>query len=245
MASKQPKGRKAGSRVLTQKFDPRSQLIGGVPGLGGRKLDRGRLVHADTGKVIKFQHNPIAVSVSHASVSHAMHADMQNADVLAEMQMGRGVLAGGLGGVRVDLKYDRTYETWDKSYANTAVGKYGVYADVLAFYDFVGITPAHVGFSSTSPIWPKIDVWQSMFPETAMAPTMAYLHFGNKLKYYGQIMDLGVTYTHFTHKMVPNRCVIGLTLALLPAIILDDRPGAPKKDKSVPSRQWDAKNGMD
>lgn len=239
--------RKEGARILTQKFDPRAQLIGGAPSVGGHKLDRGRLVHAETGKVIKFMYNPPFMSVEHKAAMHATNTEGWTDKDAEESGVEGGVLIDGIGYINVPLLFDRHYETWDSAHKNTIAGRYGVYADVLAFYDFLGITPERTKANPLSVFTVEGlpgEVWQSMFPESAMPPTDAYLHIGSRLKYFGRVESIGVSYTHFTHKMVPNRCVVTIGMKLLPSANARDSKQKHKPKGDTVKKKFDPKKGL-
>lgn len=119
--------------------------------------------------------------------------------------------------VYFSLLFDRTFELWDSSYANTQAGTYGVRADVEAFYNLLGINqPATT--TATIPQNPSI-----VGPANSNAITVqgymqyvpSMLYFGDSvqgtLSYFGYVTEIDVTYTHFTSEMVPMRCAIDVT----------------------------------
>lgn len=124
--------------------------------------------------------------------------------------------------VSFNLLFDRTYELWDASYTSTDAGKYGVLVDVNAFYNLLNInqldttTPnkqqsgGSVVFSPTA---------YGFVVQGTMAAVPVDLYFGYKaggaLKYFGFITGFDVTYTHFTQKMVAQRCSIGVSFQIM------------------------------
>lgn len=131
----------------------------------------------------------------------------------------------GLNGVvGFNLLFDRTYELWDGAYINTDEGTYGVYADVNAFYNLLGInslnlqSPVSLGSGDGSnPV--SSSQKYAMVVQGNMTMTPVDLYFGYKatgaLKYFGYISQFDVTYTHFTQKMIPQRCAINIGFTLM------------------------------
>lgn len=123
------------------------------------------------------------------------------------------------GAVSFNLLFDRTYELWDASYVNTDEGTYGVYADVNAFYNLLGINSLNV----QSPVALGTGIYSvdkyAMVVQGNMTMTPVDLYFGYKsngaLKYFGYISQFDVTYTHFTQKMIPQRCAINIGFTLM------------------------------
>lgn len=204
-------------RVLNPKFDPRTRTIG-PPG-HHKDMKRGHITMAEPHPVtglkhtIRFMYNPISLQLDHAA-SQALISD-PNLQQKDQGQMGNLV---GIGRTTVNLYFDRTYETWDKSLRNTRPGRFGVYADVLAFYQMLNLAPIEKETDIQRTMWNTTvteTVWENLYPIRPPEYTLAYLYIGDKLKYYGQIASLSVTYSHFTQKMIPNRGVVGLSMMLL------------------------------
>ena len=205
-------------RILNPPFDPRTRTIG-PPG-HHKGMKRGHITlarpHPATGvkHAIRFMYNPISVQVDHG-VSTPIINDPNMQQKRNMGQMGNLV---GIGRTNVQLYFDRTYETWDRSKRGTRAGRFGVYADVLAFYQMLNIAPIERDTDIERTSWGlKITetMWHNLYPVSPPTYTLAYLYIGDKLKFYGQIESLNVTYSHFTQKMVPNRGVVSLSLALL------------------------------
>lgn len=119
------------------------------------------------------------------------------------------------------LLFDRTFELWDRSYANTDAGKYGVRVDVEAFYNMLGINSASTSTASTGA---GTGGSQASANVTVQAGPMSvqpvHLFFGATnqwaLSYYGFITNFAVTWTHFTSAMIPQRCAVDIQFNLLP-----------------------------
>lgn len=121
--------------------------------------------------------------------------------------------------VSFSLLFDRTFEMWDSSYLNTLAGNYGVRVDVEAFYNLLGINT----FDTTSSEVRNTSGGRStQVVQGPMTFTPAYLYFGNNsdnaLEYFGYISSVGITYTHFTAKMVPVRCAVDVGFTVLSKI---------------------------
>jgi hypothetical protein len=206
-------------KYLNPPFDPRILKIG-APSLGSHKLKRGRLVsaqkNATTGRMhgVHFLYNPVAVTATHSispyAAANGAYAQSSTADPTV------GQLAD-IGGVSVDLLYDRTYELWDKSKQGTKAGRFGVYSDVLAFYFLLGITAS--GATYADPIHASNPgdgagvAWQALYPTSAIADSnRVWLYIGDKMRFYGTITSFSITYSHWNHKMIPSRCQVSIGL---------------------------------
>jgi hypothetical protein len=122
--------------------------------------------------------------------------------------------------VSFSLLFDRTFEMWDSSYADTDAAKYGITTDVNALYNMLNInqlntqTPVSLSsgdFASTQQY--------ALVVQGTMAAIPVDLYFGYKspgaLKYFGYVSQFDVTYTHFSQKMVPMRCAIQIGFTLM------------------------------
>lgn len=210
--------------LLNPPFDPRILNIGSHT--GAPRLTRGWLTHAPNDAQgaartmigrINFLYNPPAIDVSH-SISVDMLGGSNVTDPNNNTQTGNVV---GIGDISVQLLFDRTYEMWDSSKKNTNAGRFGMYADVLAFYHFVGMTGPIAATNASSGLWgfdyPISDVtqfWATQYPIQPATPTPAYLYIGNRLKYYGAVSGLSVTYSHWSQDMVPMRGAVTLGMQL-------------------------------
>lgn len=220
-------------KYLNPPFDPRMLTIG-PPSLGSKNLVRGRMVSADKNAAtgmkhgVHFLYNPVAITASHntdiSAVGNGHSAQYSSGSV--QTQTGQ---VANIGSVGVDLLYDRTYELWDASQAGSMAGKFGVYADVLAFYMLLGITKT--GAQTDSGLAAMLDLfqtsagkitsstWQSLYPTNGISPdNRMYLYMGgdavegDKMRFYGLVSDFSVTYSHWTQKMVPVRATVSIGL---------------------------------
>jgi hypothetical protein len=214
-------------KYLNPPFDPRILQVG-PPNerMGSKKLVRGRLVSA-TADVsgakhgVHFLYNPVAVNVSHNISDQIVNGANFGQTGGETGQMGTTV---NIGGTSIDLLYDRTYELWDHSKRNTLAGRFGVYADVLAFYFLLGITASgETGGAGNSAIADMLQqnglqsgnttVWQSLYPQNPIsANTLLYLYIGDKMRFYGILTSFAITYSHWSREMIPMRCQVSLSL---------------------------------
>lgn len=166
---------------------------------------------------VNFLYNP-------STISESRSADF-NSEVLpisARTPGDPGQFATGLNTtIGFSLLFDRTFELWDASYVGTDAGKYGVYADINAFYNLLGINQVSIqspvslssgSFASTQKY--------ALVVQGPMSQIAVDLYFGAKsegaLKYYGFVSSFDITYTHFTQKMVPQRCAVNVSFTMLP-----------------------------
>ena len=183
---------------------------------------------------VNFLYNPSTVSADYNMMSTAV-----GAGVLFPTAYSTSVLAVPLNqSVEFSLLFDRTYELWG-SYAtdgtpnanvstgsslnptlgNTNPSAVGVLADIMAMEQFTGM---FIAFSSgntstTKPTASSAVGWQGIIQ---MIPSYVYFGGSNSastsLWYYGYISEWDVTVTHWSQYMVPMRCVINVTLTMLP-----------------------------
>jgi hypothetical protein len=210
------------SLVTNPAFDPRVYNVSFLTtSAKGKGLTRGRILQA-TGAVgaaggkrygCNFLYNPSAVQAQHGVDTNIVPSTNPNdasGPLIVPLQQT----------VNFSLLFDRTYETWDSSYNNKPAGQLGVYADVLALYNIVGITLSH-DLSAITTAGTGGDVGkQSGSPQLMAVSPMVYtpvwVYFGGPLVYYGIIQSLGITYSHWTQNMIPSRCAADITVTLLP-----------------------------
>lgn len=197
------KGNKAQTAInaLNPPFDPRMRSIGSPLNLTQR-IKRGWIQDEKNGNRVNFLLNPSELDLSHNIDPSNVRQDSQAPpdDVTDPWYTGTGSSTG------VKLLYDRTYELFSAGaggklgFANT----YGVWADVAAWYTYLGMLD-------------KMPTnWQnSMIVKPAQLRT-SYLYVGSKLVYYGWVTGLNVTYSHFTQTMVPQRCSVDVGFQILP-----------------------------
>lgn len=173
---------------------------------------------------INFLYNP-----SQVAVSHSANLNMPSQESVAYAQS-IGLSAGEgttplsqMGTMSLSLLFDRTYELWDrKKYANTRVGKWGVYDDVIAFYRLFGMLGTHdtavesllntlLGdnhFAASA---------LNLFPSFPLGYPVIYVYLGARgMKFHGAVQGFNVTYTHWSRNMIPVRAEVDLTLMLTP-----------------------------
>jgi len=137
--------------------------------------------------------------------------------------------------VSFSLLFDRTYETWvyDQS---KETSRLGVLSDIKALYAMLGImgdstafTPGHN--TTGAPIETEagntakaaglatsvdISMIEDPTPRSFMQYVQVIVMFGRDMTYHGVINNTTVTYTHFTQKMIPNRCSVQIGMQLFP-----------------------------
>lgn len=185
---------------------PFDKRITSLAPAGGRpfSLKRGKLVSkADsvTGAAwtLHFLYNPSTIEVSHA-VDMELLSEAERSPFDVSSYQG-----DSLSQVTWSLLFDRTYETWDRSYANKPAGKYGVYSDVRALYGLLGMVKQT-----------NISGIDLLISPMTVVPAQVYFGGAGSLSYYGRIESATVQYTHWTSKMIPNRAVIGLSFKIFP-----------------------------
>lgn len=211
-----------GATYLNPPFDSRLLGVGYWGYRGKGKFKRGRIVQALAPRQgVRFLYNPLEITANHSLSIDLMSSQGTSLDALKGLDGLQTGFLMNLGDVSVSLLYDRTYEMWDRSKAHTAAGKYGVYADVLAFYQMLNITKAHSSVKQTlhdleTGNFGTTEVWNSFYPKNQLTPTLVNLFIGDTLRYYGMVQGLSITYSHFTHRMVPTRCAVDLSIQFMP-----------------------------
>lgn len=187
-----------GRANLNPPFDPRMLATGGAnPAMKDRPLKRGRIVAVTGGLQINFMFNPSVLNVSYAFDDS--NPDQTQADPNVNPDL------PGQGDLSVDLLFDRTYEVWERKTTNVAA-VYGVHADILSFYAFLGMIPADYTVNSG---------WETLYPTSQIRRQNAYLYIGDTLKYYGYVTSLTVQYTHWSFDMVPIRAAVNIGFSVL------------------------------
>lgn len=232
------KNKKANSsQRLNPPFDHRILDIGRHLGGKQTRLQRGWLVHADNlntirGKAgapaggnirgrIHFLYNPSEVTASH-------NLDLTQANGAKPVTGTNALPTLNVGDVGLSLLFDRTYELWDRSKKHSLPGRLGVYSDVWAFYQFFGMTTQGADVFDIGGLG-TVEVrktWASLYPTRPLQATPLYAYIGDKLKYYGLASGLSVTYSHWTHQMIPARCRVDLSIGLA-----TDPNGIPKSER--------------
>jgi hypothetical protein len=190
----------------------------------GTGLSKGQLFNTDSVTTtdqftVNFLYNPTELVVNHS-------IDTDIPDPKAMSTDDKGIAMGPLNQeLDFSLLFDRTYETWDSQYAESAIARFGVYLDVQAFYNLVGITspvtlvPGGGGVvgSATNTNAPRDPVTFTPSGPMRMTPIRALFNplETSLLNFYGFISAMEITYTHFTALMVPNRVGISLSMQLM------------------------------
>lgn len=201
------KGGKGGSMFdmepLNPPFDPRMRKIGSPLNLTS-KIKRGWIQSAEEdNQKVNFLFNPSQLDLSHQIDPSLARTDQQTpaADVMNPDYPTIGSSTG------VKLLYDRTYELFSAprsgkmGFANT----YGVWADVAAWYVFLGLL-------SEMP-----DSWENSIITDPPVYKTAHLFIGPKMVFYGWVTGINVTYSHWNQLMVPSRCAVDVSFQLLPS----------------------------
>lgn len=165
---------------------------------------------------VKFLYNPSTISESRSLDlnNEIVPSYARNPDDPSQYKVGLQATLG------FSLLFDRTYELWDEAYRDTDSGTYGISVDTNAFFNMLNInqqvtnTPASVGTGGSVINTSHVSVIQGTMTAT---PVDLYFGYGSagSLKYFGYISQMDTTYTHFTQKMVPQRCAINIGFTLM------------------------------
>lgn len=186
-----------GRANLNPPFDPRLLSTGGAnPALKDRPIKRGRIVAVTGGLQVNFMFNPSTLDVSYAYDPSLADPTKTDTSVTASTI--------GEGQISLNLLFDRTYEVWNRNFSLAST--YGAHADILAFYAFLGMIDATYTASSG---------WENLYPRNQIARKDAYLYIGDRLKYYGYVTSLAVSYTHWSYDMVPIRAAVGISFNVI------------------------------
>lgn len=172
---------------------------------------------------LNFMYNPSTVQVSHSlDASNALMPSYTRSDY----DTGTPLVGSG-GALSFSLLFDRTYETSDSSYGGSIQGELGVGADIQVLYNLVGVNTPQVtwwnageeekkyengassvlGTMQMNPVWVRFSQTNASFSKAV--PYMT------RLVYFGYISAIGISYTHFTQRMVPVRCAVSLSMQLM------------------------------
>jgi hypothetical protein len=203
--------------VANPTFDKRIRTINDFTGATGAAFLRGFMVTAlpinGYYYVLNFLYNPTTVSASHSLDNALITGQGKNP---LDTTTPNVPLAQE---VSFSLLFDRTYELWDATYANSEVGQRGVMMDVLALYRMVQITaPPSVDADGTvhSGVVSPSNSPAFFRPRGPMLQTPLRCNIGDPLSYYGYIDTINITYTHWSHAMIPMRCQVDIDFTLLP-----------------------------
>lgn len=239
-------------QILNPPFDPRMRRIGSRI-VNPKPLKRGWIrtgPEESENLRINFLFNPSEINVTHSIDSNIPSNEQVNQNPNRVPGSTAMYVETGMG-LSFSLLFDRTYEmyTRDKSQQNFARA-YGVYSDVAAFYRYLNIipdlpfnSPAHIRLPGSDPeTGGALDMtgWTAISPHRPAQLRSSYVYIGTRMFYYGYINSFDVTYTHWSHDMVPIRCRvdIGFTLQVDPALVDEVYPAAavpgddPTQDKA-------------
>ena len=187
--------------ALNPPFDARMRRIGSPLNMS-TQMKRGWLQSEDRSNRINFLFNP-----SQLDLSHGVNPDVAlNAKGKMPNDPTSPWYTSSSSAATVKLLFDRTYELFSaprRGTANTA-NRYGVFADVAAFYVFLGMLPD----------MPRH--WEDTLLVSPPQLKTAYLFVGPRQVYYGWVNNLSVSYSHWTQFMIPSRCSIDLSFTILP-----------------------------
>lgn len=141
------------------------------------------------------------------------------------------------------LLFDRTYELWGSAdKPSKSPGKndndpsvVGVLADIVQMQQFTGML---VNYSSLGQVQTNPGGSSANFAghQGIIQIVPAYVYFGDKngLSYYGYISEWDVQITHWTQNMIPMRCVVDITMTMLPPATT--KPGTSADNNWVSSK---------
>lgn len=222
-------------KIYQPPFDPRTTKLTFQGGGKDGQLESGRIIAAPDKRInmgymgfigVRFLYNPSEIALSYSADPNAPIPENVN----NPLNLGQTMAASG--SLSFALLFDRTYDTWgqeERMKDKTNLGKqmaakYGCYVDVRQFYLMLGMLapPDQSGTNGNSVLHGGSstglnNLWEVPGYELqrgAMVSTPVQVYFGGKdsLTYYGRIEGFNVTYTHFTNRMTPNRCVINVSM---------------------------------
>ena len=233
---------KRGAHVENPRFDARIRNIHGVAATSangtfdqGNTLFRGYMetVHKVNGewRRLNFLYNPSGLTWT----GNVETDTIGDSSVSNPLDVG-GWLMPMQQTVGFSLLFDRTYETWVYD-VTKEVSYLGVMADIVHLYAMLGIMGSGTAALKESPTVtatpekPKadqttmktalqapvdIDSLPDLTPTSFMQYVPMRVIFGSHMSFHGVISQAVVQYTHFTQKMVPNRCSVEIAIQLFP-----------------------------
>jgi hypothetical protein len=204
-ASKGGKKKKGGKKnfnyniaALNPPFDPRMRQIGN-PLHNSKGMKRGWVQTTEDNLRVNFLFNP-----SQLDLSHGVNTDLaRNPDYTPTDDVMSIDYASTGSSLSVKLLYDRTYELVGNASTNFAT-RYGVWADVAAWYVLLGMLPEMPAD------------WKDSMIVAPATIKQVYLFLGLRMVFYGWLTGASVTYTHWNQQMIPVRCSVDLQMELLP-----------------------------
>lgn len=190
--------------ALNPPFDPRMRKIGS-PLNQTAKIKRGWIQSADgDNQKVNFLFNPSQLDLSHSIDPSMVRSPEQAAQNSNDVMDPDYPTIGSSTGVK--LLYDRTYELFSapRSGKMGFANQYGVWADVAAWYVYLGLLPAYP------------ESWEDSIITDPPVLKNSYLFIGPRLVFYGWVTGINVTYSHWNMQMVPSRCAIDVSFQILP-----------------------------
>lgn len=187
--------------ALNPPFDPRMRRIGS-PLNQADKIKRGWIQDKEGTKRVNFLFNPSSQDLSHSTdPSVVLEEDRPADDTALDPDY-----ASTASSTSVKLLYDRTYEMFSPPKGGKIgfANKYGVWADVAAWYTYLKMIPEY----PTS--------WEDSMLTQPMSKFFSYLFVGPTMCYYGYVTGMSVTYSHWSQNMVPVRCAVDIGFQIMP-----------------------------
>jgi hypothetical protein len=201
--------------ALNPPFDPRMRQIGN-PLHNSKGMKRGWVQSTEDNLRVNFLFNPSQFDLQHGvNTDLARNPDYTPNDDVMDVSYAS---MGSSGSIK--LLYDRTYELLSTSNTNFA-SKYGVWADVAAWYVLLGMLPE------------MPSDWKDSMITAPATIKQVYLFIGLRMVYYGWLTGVNVTYSHWNQQMVPVRCSVDLSFELLPHVTGDTPLPAKYRDEEV------------
>lgn len=231
------------SPIIQPPFDPRIYKLV-YPLQGGRAPGQGTLKHGFmvweaplTGysglAKVHFLYNPSTVEADYpiADTTAAAILQFPNPGDKADLRVPLQQTASW------SILFDRTYELWG-SYNSSgsprhAIGKdnnnpsvVGVLADIIQMQQFTGMLVGASTPGSVANAGGKQNNFAGHQGIVQIVPSYAFFSDKFNLSFYGYISDWTVQITHWSNFMVPMRCVINITLTMLPPIQTTPNPSS-------------------
>lgn len=189
-------------KTLNPPFDPRMRRIGSPLNLTNR-IKRGWIQSAESdAQRVAFLFNPSSLELGH-SIDPSLGRQQSQVPVDDVMSADYPTIGSSTG---VKLLYDRTYELFSaKSAGMTSfANQYGVWADVAAWYVYMGMLPE------------MPSSWDDSIITSPPIYKTSYLFVGPKMAFFGWVTGISVAYSHWTQEMIPTRCAVDVSFQLLP-----------------------------
>jgi hypothetical protein len=200
-----PQGGKKAARkdpgALNPPFDARMRSIGS-PLNRSSQIRRGWIQAEDTRQRVNFLYNVSQLDLSHqVDPNNVVQPAQKPPDSVTDPFYTMSASTTG-----VKLLYDRTYELFSAPASGSTgfANKYGVWADVAAWYVYMGMLPS----------MPKS--WDDSIITSPATLVRSYLFVGPNMVFYGWPTGINVTYSHWTQNMIPQRCSVDIGFQIIP-----------------------------